>query len=132
MGLVDIPQFQSGSNDLSIPELKLAQAYSELCREDLADCVRGGKLHQRLWSCIGSRPTMGKVRGLADLAHWDNEEFKFERKEDMALELGDWCERMVGVYQKNEVLVRLMDDDLLSWKERCAIKEGVEGVVPSR
>lgn len=131
MGLVDIPKFQSGSNDLSIPELKLAEAYTKIGRGDLAVCVRGGKVHQRLWSCIGSRPTIGKVKGLVNLAQLNDTAIRIESDLGTGADLAEWCEWVVGRYQENEVLTRLMREDSLSWEERCAIKERVEGDMSS-
>lgn len=129
MGMVNIPAFQAGSNELSIPEPKLAEAYTKLGREDLADCVRRGKVHQQLWSCIGSKPTIGKIVGLANLAAKSSDsECKVGSEEGAVVDLGRWCEVMAEKYQGNEVLIRLMGDDQLSWSERCEIKEGVEGV----
>lgn len=128
MGLVDIPRFQSGSNDLSVPEQRLVEAYTELGRVDLADCVRGGKVHQRLWSCIGSRPAIGKIKGLTSLSPETSETDISESAVGLAVDvdLARWCRVMAERYKENEVLRRLMDGDQLSWAERCAIKEGVE------
>lgn len=142
MGLVDIPKFQTGSNDLSPHEIQLAKAYTELGRPDLGDCVREGKLHQRLWSCIGSKPTIGKIQGLADSSDLTrpfdlalvrprdihkNEGGRPQtgKVEEPVLALAEWCEVMVETYKGNEVLVRLIADQM-SWTERCAIKEGVD------
>ncbi|KAF9072361.1 hypothetical protein BDP27DRAFT_428575 [Rhodocollybia butyracea] len=56
LALVDVEAFFDGVNDLSPGEEKLAKAYEELGRPDLAACVRTGKVYQRLPMIVGQAP----------------------------------------------------------------------------
>jgi hypothetical protein len=70
----DTEAFDYGDNTLSKEEILLAQAYESLGRNDLADCVRGGKVFQRLHRIIlgwkpsdrGDKKILAAVNGLTD------------------------------------------------------------------
>jgi hypothetical protein len=53
-----VDEFFSGSNNLSLEELTLVEAYETLDRPDLAACVRAGKKYQRLDMAINSAPDL--------------------------------------------------------------------------
>ena len=61
MALWDTELYFGGSNDLSIGEKELYDNYIKLGRQDLADCVREGKVYQRLWWL-----TFSEIRELLD------------------------------------------------------------------
>jgi hypothetical protein len=46
--IIDYMSLTKASNDLSPGEQQLVDEYNKLGRSDLADCVRGGKVYQRL------------------------------------------------------------------------------------
>jgi hypothetical protein len=70
----DTEAFDHGDNALSKEEVILAEAYESLGRDDLADCVRGGKVFQRLHRIIlnwtpsdrGDKRILAAVNGLTD------------------------------------------------------------------
>lgn len=116
MGLVDSQPFEDGSNDLSPAERILADAFRELDRPDLAECVRSGKLHQRLTKMIGGLPSLGMIRGLTDLVGG---------KVDV-VDLSGWCEKQWERYGTNPELTRIVKRNELSWAERCEAKPNFE------
>jgi hypothetical protein len=67
LALVNIDAFFSGYNELSAEETQLALAYDALGRVDLGDCVRGGKLYQRLDQCVGRQPDLVLLQALEEL-----------------------------------------------------------------
>lgn len=67
LALVDVNAFFDGNNELSPYEAKLAEAYDELGRTDLGDCVRKGKLYQRLSMIIGQPPDWVQIQALQEL-----------------------------------------------------------------
>lgn len=96
----------------------LATAFEDMARPDLADCVRQGKLHQRLRDTIGSKPAIGMLLGLASAANISG-----GRDEEG---LAGWCTGMLAgedaSYRSDAVLQALLGDDgLSSWQERCAV-----------
>jgi hypothetical protein len=64
LALVDIEPFFDGSNELSANETKLSIAFERQNRPDLADCVRGGKVWQRLPMVVGQYPDIAMLKGL--------------------------------------------------------------------
>lgn len=48
MWLYEGDEFQMGDNQLSIEEKMLCEAYEQRGRNDLAECVRNGRVYQRL------------------------------------------------------------------------------------
>lgn len=50
-------QYFQGSNELTSAEVELCDNYVKLGRPDLAECVREGKVFQRLSWLVESRPT---------------------------------------------------------------------------
>lgn len=112
MGLVDSQSFEDGSNELSPAERILADAFRELDRPDLAECVRSGKLHQRLTKMIGGLPSFGMTRGLTDLVGGELH----------VPDLSGWCEKQWERYGSDPDLSRIVKKDALSWAERCEAK----------
>jgi hypothetical protein len=64
LALVDIEPFFDGSNKLSANETRLSIAFERQNRPDLADCVRGGKVWQRLPMVVGQYPDIAMLKGL--------------------------------------------------------------------
>ena len=57
MAFADSEAFWSGDNSLGPLEIAISQAYDELGRADLGDCVRDGKVFQRLQFAVGFSPS---------------------------------------------------------------------------
>lgn len=111
MGLVEIRAFEAGSNDLSPAENKLATSFEQLDRKDLAHCVRTGKVHQRLRAMIGGIPSIGMIRGLTDAVGLG--------QTSEVSDLATWCETVWVNHRLDEVLSRLVNEEEMTWKERC-------------
>lgn len=103
----------------------MAEAYTALGRPDLADCVRGGKVHQRLGASIRRVPSLAMMRGLADaLAVAPGGSVPFPTD---CGNLARWCEWMAErCWNHDPVLRRLMAGNQSSWTERCGVKAQFE------
>ncbi|KAJ3809380.1 hypothetical protein EV368DRAFT_45890 [Lentinula lateritia] len=94
LALVDINTFYSGSDDLSINERHLMNAYHELGFPALAACVRNGKVYQRLPMVIGQEPDLVQLFAL---------ELALTGETGKAKTIEEWVEHMVSGQYCNQV-----------------------------
>ncbi|KAL0954972.1 hypothetical protein HGRIS_003902 [Hohenbuehelia grisea] len=96
LALVDVKAFFDGSNELSVNEERLVNAYEALGRPDLATCVRNGKVHQRLLMVIGQEPDVLQLHAL---------EHALTKEKGVEETTGEWVAGMLNKY-KDDVNLR--------------------------
>lgn len=96
------PGQRKGDNTPSNTETLLVSAYERLNRPDLADCVRKGRIYNRLNSMIGYEPLFYEINALTRAAYGeDATETIFDSKTS-------WIAAAKERYSDNEVLQRLI------------------------
>ena len=99
------PDQQDGDNSPSNEETLLVSAYERLNRPDLADCVRKGRIYNRLNNMIGYEPIVDELNALTRAAYGEDVTGTIFASED------EWVEAAKERYSNNEVLQRLVRAD---------------------
>ncbi|KAK4686915.1 uncharacterized protein P7C73_g3197, partial [Tremellales sp. Uapishka_1] len=102
LGLVDLASFFNGSNALSPEEESLASAYDKLKRLDLAACVRGGKVYQRLACTVNGDPDIVMLNAT-------RKAFLGEAAGDLPATMAAWCVAAKEEFKDDEGLRRLLE-----------------------
>lgn len=109
MCLVDIPTFFDGSNDLSVWEEEFAQAFENASRPDLADCVRKGKIYQRVLYSLHSEVDVAMLLAIERAAHVYMSDPKPSMDADgtKPISMEQWCAKVRETYKDDPILQRL-------------------------
>ena len=102
IGFYDNDQYQEGKNHLALEEQLLVMAYDRLGFPDLADCVKNGRIYQRLGDVIGETGV--------EVAHLNalNAVTTVGRGVAPSETIEDWCERTKVALKDDERLQRFL------------------------
>jgi hypothetical protein len=123
----DTDAFDDGDNTLSKEEILLAESYESLGRHDLAECVRGGKVFQRLHRIIlgwqpsdrGDKKILAAVNGLTDA-------FLGASAGPLPETLDDWIGMALEAQKDDPDLPTVIDLDAKIMREEFAMAQKLE------
>ena len=118
----------------------MIEAYEELGRQDLADCVRNGRIYNRLNICVGYQPIVQDINALTWTAYGKDTTTMVYTTEE------EWIGAAKERYRDNEVLQRLIREDegqegpraarfaemvarLTAWRDQWAAEEEQEAAL---